>query len=80
MSCNPMCCQSVFLIFQSAWIYDGVLKVLYSLIMGGYYDIHVYTSGYISWMYFLQNLLLFYSHRKIILIPIRLINEINVVF
>jgi hypothetical protein len=39
-----MCYQSVFLVFQSVWIYDGVLKIFYSLIMGGYYDIHVYTS------------------------------------
>jgi len=49
-----MCCQSVFLVFQSVGIYDGVLKVLYSLIMSGYYDIYVYTSGYVSRLYFLQ--------------------------
>ncbi len=48
--------------------------------MGGYYDTHVYKMGYVSQLYFLQKLLLFSSHRKIIVITTKLINEINVKF
>jgi hypothetical protein len=53
-----MCCQSVFLVFQSVWIYDGVLKLLYSLIMSGYHDIYmcIHHVMYHGCIFFKKNL------------------------
>ncbi len=34
MNCNPACTQNEFFVFQGAWVYNGVLRVLYSLIYG----------------------------------------------
>jgi hypothetical protein len=56
MTCNPMCIQSVFSVFQGVWAYTNVLSGFYLLVYGWNYDVHlcqrVMYNGCILYRYY----------------------------